>query len=74
MTDQHKAFLTELIDEKPDMVLDEMMENLTAQFIDLESSKTALHNFVTQKCNITLKRAHFHSVERNSPAKSEDKY
>lgn len=49
MTDQHKAFLTELIDEKPDTVLDEMMENLTAQFINLESSKTALHNFVTQR-------------------------
>lgn len=72
--DEHKGYLTELIDNKPDIVLDEMMESLTTQFIDLDISKSGLHRFVTEKCNISLKRAHFHSVERNSPAKLEERY
>lgn len=72
--DEHRGYLTELIGNKPDIVLDEMMESLTTQFIDLDISKSGLHRFVTEKCNISLKRAHFHSVERNSPAKLEERY
>ncbi|CEP11617.1 hypothetical protein [Parasitella parasitica] len=67
MNDRHKAHLVDLIDEEPALVVDQMMESLTASFIDLEISKTALYNFVTKECKISLKRAHFHSVDRNSP-------
>lgn len=63
-----------MIDEKPGVVLDEMMESLASQFIDLEISKAALYNFVTEKYNITLKRAYYHSTERNSPAKIEERF
>ncbi|CAO3701945.1 unnamed protein product [Rhizopus stolonifer] len=69
LDEEHKEFLVNLIDEKPSIVLDEMMENLTDQFSSLQIKKTALYNFVTKKCNISLKRAHFHAVDRNSPEK-----
>ncbi|KAK4509679.1 uncharacterized protein ATC70_006981 [Mucor velutinosus] len=65
MDDRHKTHLVDLIDEEPALVLDQMMDSLTAEFIDLEISKTALYNFVNKECKISLKRAHFHSVERN---------
>ncbi|CEG80207.1 hypothetical protein RMATCC62417_14576 [Rhizopus microsporus] len=66
---EHEQFLKELVDDKSSLVLEEMMDNLTSQFKDLSISKTALYNFVTEKCRISLKEAHFHSVERNSPEK-----
>lgn len=69
MDERHKTHLVDLIDEEPSLVLEQMMDSLTASFIDLEISKTALYNFVTKECKISLKRAHFHSVDRNSPEK-----
>ncbi|KAK4521056.1 uncharacterized protein ATC70_004046 [Mucor velutinosus] len=67
MDERHKTHLINLIDEEPALVLDQMMESLTVLFSDLKISKTTLYNFVTNKCKISLKRAHFHSVDRNSP-------
>ncbi|KAG1053337.1 hypothetical protein G6F43_004579 [Rhizopus delemar] len=52
LVEEHQKFLVDLIDEKPSLVLDEMMANLTDH----------------------LKRAHFQSVERNSPEKIEDRH
>ncbi|CAO0801114.1 unnamed protein product [Mucor circinelloides] len=69
MDDHHKTHLVDLIDEEPSLVLEQMMDSLTASFIDLEISKTAPYNFVTKECKISLKRAHFHSVDRKSPGK-----
>lgn len=69
MDDRHKTHLVNLIDEEPSLVLEQMMDSLTASFIDLVISKTDLYNFVTKECKISLKRAHFHSVDRNSPEK-----
>jgi hypothetical protein len=51
-----------------------MMDQLNAQFMGLEIRKSALHKFLTEKCQFSLKRAHFHSVERNSPEKIEERY
>ncbi|KAG1472540.1 hypothetical protein G6F56_001477 [Rhizopus delemar] len=72
--DTHKEYLVSLIDEKPSIALDEMMEDLTSQFTDMRISKSFLYEFVTKKCNISLKRAHLHSMERNSPQKIEERY
>ncbi|EIE84531.1 hypothetical protein RO3G_09241 [Rhizopus delemar RA 99-880] len=63
-----------VLDEKPSLVLDEMMANLTDQFANLDIKKSALHDFMTKKCKISLKRAHFQLVERNSPEKNEDRH
>ncbi|CEP10365.1 hypothetical protein [Parasitella parasitica] len=72
--EEHQRFLVNLIDENASIVLDEMMDSLTAQFADLQVSKAALYNFATEKCAISFKKAHFHSVERNSPEKIEERY
>lgn len=74
LTEEHQQFLINFIDERPSSVLDEMIEGLTSHFAGLTIKKSALHDFVTKKCNITLKRAHFHSIERNSPEKIEERY
>lgn len=50
------------------------MESLTEKFADLDIKKSALHDFKTNKCKISLKRAHFHAAERNSPEKIETRY
>ncbi|KAG1488698.1 hypothetical protein G6F46_012114 [Rhizopus delemar] len=74
LNDIHKDYLISLVDEKPSIVLDEMMGSLTAAFADLKISKSSLHEFVTENCRISLKRAHFHSIERNSPQKIEERH
>ncbi len=72
--EEHKQFLVDKIDENPSLVLDQMMASLAEQFAELEIGKTALYNFVTKKCRISLKRAHFHSVERNCSGKIEERF
>ncbi|KAI8644825.1 hypothetical protein BD408DRAFT_430106 [Parasitella parasitica] len=62
---EHKKFLLNQLS----LVLDQMIENLTTSFIDLETSKTALYNFVANNCRISLKRAQFYLVDRNSPGR-----
>jgi hypothetical protein len=74
LTDVHKNYLVEILDEKPGLVLDETMESLHSQFIDLSIYKSALHKFITTKCNMSLKRDHFHSVERTCSEKIEERY
>lgn len=73
MNEDHRKHLIELIDDNPSLVLDEMMESLTSRFEDLEISKTALYNFVKKECKISVKRAYFHSVERNSVQKLQER-
>lgn len=72
--EEHKEFSISMVDEKPDLVLDEMMEQLSAQFTNLRIEKSAVHKFLIEICQISLERAHFHSVERNSLTKIEKRY
>lgn len=51
-----------------------MMEDFTSRFTDLEISRSSLHKFITTKCNISLKRAHFQPEERNSETKIETRF
>ncbi|KAG1054711.1 hypothetical protein G6F43_003288 [Rhizopus delemar] len=74
LVDEHQQFLIDLIDGNPSLVLDEIVTRLTEQFAGLNIKKSALHNFMTKKCKISLKRAHLQSVERNSPEKIEDRH
>ncbi|ORY94087.1 hypothetical protein BCR43DRAFT_551876, partial [Syncephalastrum racemosum] len=46
LVEEHRQFLVDLVDEKPALVLDEIMESLTAQFADLDIKKSALHAFM----------------------------
>jgi transposase len=72
--EEHRELLVELIDKKPALVLDQVMDDLASQFMGLEVSKTALYDFTKEKCRINLKKAHFHSVERNLPENPEKRH
>ncbi|KAG1020554.1 hypothetical protein G6F43_014309 [Rhizopus delemar] len=48
LNDIHKDYLISLVDEKPSIVLDEMMGSLTAAFADLKISKSSLHEFPSE--------------------------
>ncbi|KAG2200617.1 hypothetical protein INT47_007361 [Mucor saturninus] len=74
LSQDHKEYLISIVDEKPDLVLEEMVEQMNSQFMDLEIGKSALHKFLTEKCQITLKRAHLYSIERNNHTKIEERY
>ncbi|KAI9364656.1 hypothetical protein BD770DRAFT_313990, partial [Pilaira anomala] len=47
---KHEMFLVDLVDDRPSLVLDQLMDDLTSRFTDLSISKTRLYNFVTDKC------------------------
>jgi hypothetical protein len=63
LTEEYEKFLINLVDEEASLVLDEMMDSPTAQFMFLKISKTALYNFATEKWSISFKKAHLHSIE-----------
>ncbi|KAI8330173.1 hypothetical protein BC941DRAFT_475724 [Chlamydoabsidia padenii] len=52
----------------------DMTEHLLKQFHDLKVSRSTVNNFMGRECNLPLKKADFHSVERNSQAKIEERY
>jgi plasmid replication initiation protein len=45
------------------------MERLRQTFKDLKISKNTLYNFVRKDCNLTLKKACFQPIKRNSEEK-----
>ena len=63
--------LTNLVDGKPSLVIEEMINVLIEWLEDLKVSKTTLYNFVTKKAT-SLLRAHFHAADRNSSGKTEE--
>lgn len=72
--EEHSIFLVNYINKKPSLSFDEIMNGLSAQFMNLNISKTAVYNFMKEKCRISLKKAHFHSMERNSSEKIQKRY
>lgn len=71
---EQKEYLVNLIEEKPGIVLDEMMEGLTSQFTDLDISRSSLYKYVTTHCGVSVKRALFRPAERNSDTKIEARF
>ncbi|KAG1177722.1 hypothetical protein G6F70_008548 [Rhizopus microsporus] len=70
----NEAFLERDYKDFSSATLDQAMDSLTNEFKDLKVSKSAVHRFMTEKCALTLKKAHFHSKERNSPESVEKRY
>lgn len=64
--EENKGLLAELMDKKSILVLDQVMDSLTSQFMDLKVSNVASCDFTRNKCRVSLKKAHFHSVNLNS--------
>lgn len=74
MNSEQKEYLLNLIDQKPGIVLDEMMEGLTSQFTNLEISRSSLYKYVTIHGGMSVKRALFRPAERNSDKKIEARF
>ncbi|KAG1131033.1 hypothetical protein G6F38_013405 [Rhizopus arrhizus] len=62
------------IDANPSASVVEVTEYLLKQFHDLKVSRSTIYNFMRSECNLPLKKADFHSIERNSPAKIDERY
>ncbi|KAG1447278.1 hypothetical protein G6F46_011017 [Rhizopus delemar] len=62
------------IDTNPSASVIEVTEHLLSRFHDLKVSRSTVYNFMRGECNLSLKKADFHSIERNSPAKIEERY
>ncbi|KAI7900562.1 uncharacterized protein BX663DRAFT_439044, partial [Cokeromyces recurvatus] len=70
LTEKHKGFMIECADENTDSVtLDDMLNESTDRFGNLDISKSGFNKFVKEKCKITFNQARLQSVERNSPEK-----
>ncbi|KAG1053493.1 hypothetical protein G6F43_004434 [Rhizopus delemar] len=75
LTDAHREYLVKLVDENDTgLTLDQMMESLTTEFMGLQITKSAFHEFARTKCRISCKRAQFQPEERNRPEKIEQRY
>lgn len=42
------------------------MDVIIKKFDGIKNSKSTIHNFICQECNIKLKKANFYSVKRNN--------
>lgn len=73
LNDEHKKVILECIDENPSVVLDEVMKKLKQIFTELKVSKTTLFDFVKRHCNLSLKKARFQPIDRNSEEKIQER-
>ncbi|KAG1224198.1 hypothetical protein G6F67_009548 [Rhizopus microsporus] len=74
LRDEHKQMILEYIDENPSVVLEQVMERLLQKFRDLKASKSTVYNFVRTECNLSLKKAQFQPVDRNSEEKIQERF
>ncbi|CAO3667068.1 unnamed protein product [Rhizopus microsporus] len=72
--EEHKQVILEYIDENPSAVLEQVMERLLQKFQDLKVSKSTVYNFVRTECNLSLKKAQFQPVDRNSEEKIQERF
>ncbi|CEP07534.1 hypothetical protein [Parasitella parasitica] len=72
LTEDHRKYLVKLVDENDtELTLDQMMKSLTTEFMGLQISNLAFHEFAQNKMQNQFKRAHFQPEERNIPEKIE---
>jgi transposase len=74
LSKEHKTAVINFIDSNPSASVVEVTEHLLNPFDDLKVSRSTVYNFMKGECNLSLKKADFHSVERNSPAKVEERH
>ncbi|CEG72866.1 hypothetical protein RMATCC62417_08349 [Rhizopus microsporus] len=74
LQEEHKQVILEYIDENPSAILEQVMERLLQKFQDLKVSKSTVYNFVRTECNLSLKKAQFQSIDRNSEEKIQERF
>ncbi|CEP11165.1 hypothetical protein [Parasitella parasitica] len=73
-TEEHETAVINFIDANPSATVVEVTEHLSTQFHDLKVSRSTVYNFMRSECNLSLKKADFHPIERNSSAKIEERH
>ncbi|KAG1290885.1 hypothetical protein G6F60_008730 [Rhizopus arrhizus] len=58
----------------PSTVVNEVVESLKQNYEDFNVSRSTVYNFMTTQCNLSIKQAQFHPVERNSEEKIQQRY
>ncbi|KAL1931841.1 hypothetical protein VTP01DRAFT_8897 [Rhizomucor pusillus] len=74
LTEEHKTAVIHFIDANPSASVVEVTEHLLERFNDLKVSRSTVYNFMRSEYSLSLKKADFHSIERNSPAKIQERY
>ncbi|KAG1194999.1 hypothetical protein G6F70_008565 [Rhizopus microsporus] len=72
--EEHKQVTLKYIDENPSVVLEQVMKRLLQKFRDLKASKSTIYNSVRTECNLSLKKAQFQPVDRNSEEKIQERF
>ncbi|KAG0945437.1 hypothetical protein G6F29_004602 [Rhizopus arrhizus] len=62
------------LNANPSAAVVEVTEYLLKRFKNLKISRGTVYNFMRSECNLSLKKADFHSIERNSSKKIEERY
>ncbi|KAG1057593.1 hypothetical protein G6F43_000574 [Rhizopus delemar] len=74
LTEKHKKTVVDFIDTNPSAVVVEVTEHLLKRFNDLKVSRSTVYNFMRSECSLLMKKADFHSIERNNLAKVEERH
>ncbi|ORE11845.1 hypothetical protein BCV72DRAFT_317998 [Rhizopus microsporus var. microsporus] len=72
--EEHRQVILEYIDKDLSAILEQVMERLVQKFQDLKVSKSTVYNFVRTECNLSLKKAQFQPVDRNSEEKIQERF
>ncbi|KAL1926844.1 hypothetical protein VTP01DRAFT_5490 [Rhizomucor pusillus] len=72
LTEEHKKTIIDFIDANPSAAVVEVTEHLVKQFNDLKVSRSTVYNFMRTEYNLSLKKAEFQSMERNSLEKIQE--
>ncbi|OAD68644.1 hypothetical protein PHYBLDRAFT_63450 [Phycomyces blakesleeanus NRRL 1555(-)] len=72
--EEHKRAVVESIGANSSATIVEVTEHLLRRFSDLKVSHSTVYNFMRCECNLSIKKGYFNSIERDSPAKIEERY
>ncbi|CEI98954.1 hypothetical protein RMCBS344292_13049 [Rhizopus microsporus] len=73
-TEEHKDFKKILLDDDPQLVADDIIEELAKQFQDFPVSKPQFNHHLRNNMQITIKKPHFEAEARNSVVNLQTKY
>lgn len=71
---EHKAAVINFIDANPFASVVKASKHLLKRLGAFKAQHSTLYNFMRSECNLSLKKAGFHSIERNSPTKIEERH
>ncbi|ORE08685.1 hypothetical protein BCV72DRAFT_323055 [Rhizopus microsporus var. microsporus] len=69
-----RLLILEYIDEDLSATLEQVMERLVQKLQNPKVCKVTIYNFVRTECNLSLKKAQFQPVDRNSEEKIQERF